>query len=185
MKTSFIKSILLWMCTALLVISFLACNTNNDTYWFEDPPGVFHTNDVERAQNEIPFIILLPTYLPDDIDPFPYIEGPVGGINSENIITQIRVQYHDKSRANYRIFIDESNEEVTMLPNPDAEYAYFSVNGVRLLEHESVSVSFSQDGIENIRGLLYSWNQNGIHYEVCINRYNSGIARRIVESMVT
>jgi hypothetical protein len=45
------------------------CNTASDPdiYWFRDPVGFFHTNDLERAQEEIPFTIILPSYLPENM----------------------------------------------------------------------------------------------------------------------
>ena len=58
-------------CIGLIIILIIlsgCINNSVETYWYTEPSGILHTNDIERAQKEIPFNIILPTYLPDNIN---------------------------------------------------------------------------------------------------------------------
>ena len=69
------------------------CNSQMNLAW-EEFQGRFYTTDLDRAQEEIPFTILLPTYLPDNEQKtiLPSIDGPLAQFQSDNEI-EVNVKY--------------------------------------------------------------------------------------------
>jgi hypothetical protein len=57
--------------SGILLLPPLACIPQ--TYWLSET--YYRTNVLEVAQEQTPFTIVLPTYLPSNLDPAPYIEG--------------------------------------------------------------------------------------------------------------
>ena len=170
----------------LLLTQFLGCRCENEgTFWFTDPPEVFHTNDVERAQKEIPFIIILPTYIPDDIPSYPYmIEGPVRGTYPEDEIGII-VSYIANYVDGPTVYIKELNRVVVVYPPPNSEAIYLDVGGIQILEHKTSILEVSHSsGSENVPGFSYTWNRDEISFDVGVYRFDRDDARRIIESMI-
>jgi len=173
----------------ILLTQLLACRTGSDNtsgrdiYWFTQPPEIFHTNDLERAQKEIPFTIILPEYLPDELDPHPeMIEGPIKGIYPDDE-TSVRLRYSEKDGDKNLVFIEELNWPVIVRP-PDSESTYLDINGIRVLETETESMLFTSSGTEYIPGLRYTWNLGGVHFEVTVDEYGRSEARKIIISMI-
>lgn len=59
----------------------------DESYWLEIN-GRFSTYNLARAQKEIPFPIIIPTYLPDERPqkPLPLIDGPLSKLRDDNEI---------------------------------------------------------------------------------------------------
>src|SRR4030042_6619651 len=53
----------------IAVLSGCKQTTGNKTFWYSSSSGFFSTNVIDRAQQETPYTLLLPKYLPDNIDP--------------------------------------------------------------------------------------------------------------------
>jgi hypothetical protein len=179
-----VKSIAALIGVVLLLTPLLACGseTAHRTYWFTDPPGRFHTNDVERAQEEIPFTIVLPTYLPDGIGPLPYmIEGPVKGTSDEQTV-RLMIRYQDDG-GDHVMFIDEQNssfyEHIVGF-----EGTFLDIAGIQVLEDEMDSPVISSSGMEIHQGLQYKWHLDGVDFDVDIFGYDRDEARKIVTSMI-
>ena len=131
---------LLALATILSLFLFCGCldNTETETIWFEVG---YRTNDVEVAQQETPFNIVLPTYVPDDLDPVPYIEGRSKDYFRDD--WPITILYYkcepDPDDENMRyattpLWIEESNREITALPSGDS--VYLTISGIEVLEEE-------------------------------------------------
>ncbi len=170
-----------------LPLFFSGCNgeeTYWENYWFTDPPEIFHTNDAEQAQGEIPFTLILPKYLPDDVPSIPYmIEGPIRGTCPEDEIL-IRVTYLANYEGGPSIYIDELNSEVTQYPSSESS-TYLNIAGIKVLEEETGAfVIYPSGDDEYEQGLSYSWNRNGVHFDVDVFGCDRDEARRIVESMI-
>ena len=60
----------------VFLMSLVACVKENedDNIWFDEHPS-FVTRELEVAQNEVPFKIILPTYLPENVIIHPQIQG--------------------------------------------------------------------------------------------------------------
>ena len=174
--------------TCLLIAVSISCvqgsntNSNQDIYWFTDPPDVFHTNDLHKAQQEVPFIISLPNYLPNNIGPYPYlIEGPVGA-SAEDIIT-VRIMYQEKGDSDHAIFINEQNTSFNKYLI-DSDGNWFTVAEIKILEIKFDSKKLSSSETLVVSGFRYLWNQNDVDIDVDIFGYDQGEARKIIESMV-
>jgi hypothetical protein len=172
-KLNYITISLIFMLLAASLLSGCNTDTNSDIYWFRDPVGFFHTNDLERAQEEIPFTIILPSYLPEDMGLSTLkIYGPIE-INIGDYYQGIEVQISYIS-GEREIYIYEDNPGQIMHPNPDLEPSYFKINGITVLRQAT--------GIKE--GLSYNWNHEKISYAVRVYRIDDDEAFRIVESMI-
>jgi hypothetical protein len=179
MKNSQIK-LTLPSITAVLVILLLfsSCNSDssNEASWFRDPQGHFHTNDVERAQKEIPFTIILPQYLPEYMDPNLFkIIGPFKDAYLEGI--EIEIEYITGDNL---IYISEQNVRLVMEPNEEMEPVYYNIAGTRVLRQQS----FLYGASETKEGLRFDWNQDGLTFAVSVFSISEEEGLKIVESMV-
>ncbi len=180
MKAARCKSKLLYLGAILLLIFLLGCpqSSGEDYLWVVDQ-GTFHTTDLERAQQEIPFTIIVPEYLPDNLDPYsPYlIEGPVKGSSGTEDI-EIEVSYKAENKP--RIDIIENSENILMLPSPDADPVYLDIAGIQVLQQEDNMYGYNI----NIDGLRFDWNQSGRTFMVRVFEYSQDEGIKIVESMI-
>ena len=177
----------IFLLTSTLIIVFISLLTfllgcpqgsDEDYLWVVNSQGIFRTSDLERAQREIPFTIIVPEYLPDNLDPYsPYlIEGPVkGSSGNENI----RVEVSYKAYGKPEIDIIENSEKFLMLPNPDLDPVYLDIGGVQVLQQEA-----HMYGNPIIEGLHFDWNQSGRTFSVRIFEYSQDEGIKIVESMI-
>jgi hypothetical protein len=164
----------------LLLATFLGCTqgSNEDIFWVVDSQGMFHTSDLERAQQEIPFTITVPTYLPNDLDPdSPYeIGGPLKD-SSQNENIEVWISY--RAGGERIIEIEENSQTIIMLPNPDANPIYLDISGIQVLQQEECLY-----GGTTIEGLRFDWNQGGLTFSVLVFSYSQDEAIKIVESMI-
>ena len=136
----------------LLLLSFSNCGGNllDEAVWFRDKDGLFHTTDVKLAQEEIPFTIILPTFLPSDMgSDYPYvIIGPITNPWFDGV--KIRISYIGEEST---IVITEENNNLVMGPNDELEPVYLDIAGTIVLQQISYSHSISQTK----KGLTYDW----------------------------
>ena len=149
-----------------------------DIFWVVDSQGMFHTSDLERAQQEIPFTIIVPTYLPDNLDPdSPYeIGGPLND-SSENENITVWISY--RAEGEHIIEIEENSETFIMLPTSEFNPIYLDIAGVQVLQQETYLY-----GGTTIEGIRFDWNQGGLTFSVLVFSYSQEEAIKIVESMI-
>jgi hypothetical protein len=171
---------LVFIVLLLLLATFLGCThgSSEDIFWVVDSQGMFHTSNLGRAQQEIPFTIILPTYLPDNLDPdSPYeIIGPVEG-STENENVEVRISYRS---GGYRIIeIFENSQTIIMLPTPELNPIYHDIAGIQVLQQETHLY-----GETITEGLSFNWNQGVFTFSVVVFSYSQDEAIKIVESMI-
>jgi len=138
----------------------------------------------EKLQKEVPFTIVVPTYLPKDISHYPsLILGPGKTPSDENSV-MVGFGYSDRSNTKY-IRINEENREVTFYPSRPSS-VYFDIRGTRILEEPTESFTPSQSPSKGnlLPGFLYGWNHNGVNFKLTIYGYGTDEGRKIVESML-
>jgi hypothetical protein len=167
--------------TGLLVLAtlFLGCGpgTAVQSTWFRDPNGHFNTNDVKLAQKEIPFTIVVPSYVPDILgtDYSFVITGPFENGYYKSV--EVRITYTKDDRY---IFIVEQNNYRVMGPIEELDPVYHDISGTRVLQE--ISGMAGSSGITE--GLGFYWNPDDLTFEVQIFNIPEEDGVKIVESMI-
>ena len=142
----------------------------------------FDTKDLARAQEEIPFAIVLPSYVPgnqgDPATQLPQITGTLRAYQRDNRV-QIEVFYiAELGRDTFGVVrIRAANYPVVPgdpETNPDNQYV--EIAGKTMIKTEG---NF-QEG----PGIIFYFNQGGIYYEVGVYNFPSNDAFKVVESLV-
>jgi len=177
MNRKYIKKVLTLVFGLILVFVFSSCSTNNQIYWFVDANDIFHTDNLELAQKEIPFVLVIPTYIPKVIGNEYYFEirGPIRDLNSQNIDVVIRYGKDD-----YEIDIREQNRAIVMNPNPELEPVYFDIEGVQVLRQ----ITAYHTGAGTTEGLSFNWNSDELTFRIEIYNISEEEGLKIVESMI-
>jgi hypothetical protein len=168
--------------TGIFLIStfFVGClpDISSKTSWIIDQNKHFHTNDVERAQREVPFDIIFPTYLPDGMDPQKptVIDGPTKSLGYREV--EIEIKYIDADR---RIYINEQNVRLTWEPTKELDPVYLDISGIKVLHQKTGMVGSSG----RTEGLGFYWNQGDLTISVDIYSISKEEGIKIIESMVT
>jgi hypothetical protein len=186
------KTKLLLIVEVLLCIALAACSSYDSeqqqgsskpyTVWFTNP-SEYHTNVLSVAQAETPFIIILPSYLPEDISHTPHLGGRAKSEFDDTY--PVTIIYKNQRTDNDLINIDEYNLNITTLPS-SKEISYLRYLDTQVLEQASSGVTFAGDGKTTIPTAFYeySWNRNGLHYDVKVTDHDRDEARKIIESMI-
>jgi hypothetical protein len=166
------------ICILFLFIFFLACNASNGH-------DISQSNDiVKKLQEEVPFKIIVPTYFPGEIDPYPVsFSGPEKLPISENALT-IGLTYK-KERSIESIIIDEANYETIFTPSkPSSVYLDFS--GTKVLEEETqIAIpSKTPSNSQVLSGLFYGWCTEGVNYQVTILGRDKNESLKVIDSMI-
>jgi hypothetical protein len=175
----------------LFTIQISSCrSTENDgnpvtpspyTIWFSNPRE-YHTNVLAIAQAETPFTIILPTYLPEELDPYPDIEGRA---KSEFVdLEPVTITYSRNKSGYLPVSIMEYNMTMITTPSSDYEFEYLLYWDIQVLEKKTKAFSFHDSTAVDVLEFIYKWNQNGLHYIVCIPEFDREEARKIIESMI-
>jgi hypothetical protein len=149
-----------------------------------DGPSGYDTHAIEKLQKEVPFTIVVPTYFPEGIEPYPTAIGFPNTEAGPNEPVSISLTY-ERGTDNY-IFITEGNREMIEIPS-QSSYGYLDIGGIQVLEEMGVPWLNSHQPSSNAsvpHGISYSWNRNGVHFNVYIIGYGQDECRKIVESMI-
>jgi hypothetical protein len=148
-------------------------------YW-EEHDNHFSTTDLARAQEEIPFPIVIPTYSPENTakEIFPDVEGPLKQFQDNNT-TEITIRYALDFGNNVwgGVIIYESNFASSLGDpelNPDLE----------LIEIDGISAIKTKDDFGGGLYAYYSFNSKGIYYNVETHNIPNEESYKIVESMI-
>jgi hypothetical protein len=131
----------------------------------------------QELQNSVPFKIVIPSYLPDDIkNHIPLIQGPWTDTPAPDITT-IHITYQKGGEPVKMIIIDEENSFIEQDLGPEG--TSFIVNGTTIGEGPS-----QMGGSQILNGLIFAWNTSDIHYAVQIYGYQDAESRKIICSMI-
>ena len=164
--------------TALLLIILLCLimGCTPKTFWVEKD-GWFYTNDLARAQDKVPFTIILPSYIPgtEKGQPAQLIEGPL--VQSDNTAeVTIGYEIHVYGPAPSDIRVTETSWQSW---HPERQ-------GLRtsLIDIDDKQVTKTE--IDQPSGLatLFGFNLNDIYFFVEIHNLSPDEAMKIVESII-
>jgi hypothetical protein len=166
----------------LLPMGILGCRPNNNTFnpnsfWVESK-GFFQTNDLKRAQSEIPFKILLPTYLPEKRD-YKNPSRISGSLDREKTSEfSITIQYGNGEK---QITVKQAKTFSIMGANSGMDPAYINISGINVLRQKYTEF---WDLNTQFPALVFDWNQGDYAFTVDIFTYGQDEGVKIVESMI-
>lgn len=173
-----------------LIIAESGCNAVNHTtttqspYW-HDMQDVIITNDMERLQQKLPFTLIIPKYLPQDIriTGAPEFTAYLCLPDTEDVEVQI---FYDgmESDSDRIIKIKESSSPREWGVNTDMEPMYIDFAGIKVLEMRStISIPVNGQLIDESI-LYYQWNNNNVGFDASFIAFTQSECRMIVESMI-
>jgi hypothetical protein len=172
---------ILIVCVGFLTFT-ISCNTEKITptvwtTWFDNPKE-YATNNLDVAQEETPFTIILPSYLPYDLNPIPVIQGRAKSefLNQE----PITINYY--KNGGQIITILEYNMVMETVRENDSTLLVFG--NIEVLEMTTSRVSVIDKKYITEPGYVYNWNKGGVHYNLHIFEFARDEGRKIVESMI-
>lgn len=151
--------------------------------------GRFYTQDINKAQKEIPFQIVVPSYLPANLPTLPDIVGvsqqTVSGSPGEGRSTLgLRYGAGNKNMEGL-IEIHEWDFPVVPLdPNLNEGYVTILIREIEVVQVEHIKTQLASDGTIDHPGFVFSWNQNSVYFEARIYHYDYDEAVKIVASMI-
>ncbi len=181
MKKLIIKCILISLVLTFTLTPLLGCekDSKNDLYWFRDTNGFFHTNDLKKAQEEIPFTIVLPSYLPEGMGlKILQIYGP-REIKTGDILEGIEVHI-DYILKEKMILIYENNTGEVVNPTFSLEPKYLDIYGINVLIQKSKIDSTGTDE----ESIYFDWNQGNLTFDMHIFSISEDEGIKIVESII-
>lgn len=177
--------------TVILVVASLVCcdSESEEPLWQIDEYGRFYTQDFSRAQEEVPFQIIAPSYLPQNISTPPNIVGPMEGthwtLDEEGELTVILEYNAGENSTKGLITIYEYNYPVVP-PDPqlNEDYKAFNIGDTEVVICEHNNGILTPDGIIEHPGFLFMWNKDNLYFEVGIYHYDHDEAVKVIESMI-
>ncbi len=176
---------------ACLLVSVLSCaSPQSEMFWLREDVR-FLTRDLEVAQEHVPFAIVVPTYMPDDIRTQYWIEGYLmhadplmQGLSPPNAVKVILAYQKPGCEFNSAIELIEMNYPVH-LPDPisNPEYSELIIGGCRVLVCEHAWHSTIQ---ERETGTVFHfwWPQGDITFHLNVNCHSRDEAIKIVQSII-
>lgn len=183
-KVLYSSSLLLGL--LILILVAFSCDDDNltdtDYIWYVDNNGKFYTTDIERAQKEVNFKIIVPSYLPDGMVDAPLVKGPQGAQSPDNKV-ELKIEYHQSKGSSAKsIYITELNYSV--FP-PESGCKATEIGGLQCVEGEADMASYLPDGGQiPIHGTAFWCNKNGIYLEIAVYGYDRSEAVKVVESII-
>jgi len=140
------------------------------------------TQDVDEVQQNIPFEIVLPTYLPGNMESPPWISGPVGN-NSDGDYLVLLNYISAEPDADYTasMMIRESNEPGNIDFGQEG-YGYDVIDGVEV-KWSSAPLP-DKNKASDIRFCQFFWNQGNTGFMVSIYGFPQSEATKVVASMI-
>jgi hypothetical protein len=153
--------------------------TSNQTLYWIELQGRFNTKDLDRAQKEIPFKIILPSYLPNNQQNYnlPDIEGPLSVSQDNNIEVYVRYVVDCGNNLQGLLKISEINYELTLgNPESDPDLEAIKINNMTVIK--------TKDDWSSGMTYYYSFNSNDIYYIVVTHDIPVEETNKVVESII-
>ena len=175
------------------LIQLSACVTSSkisptpNTYW-EGSGDLIETNDVVRLQKELPFIIILPEYLPDKTESYRFSMSYHKHGDYINILSI----YYESLKYAREITIGEGPPldgnprplPPGLLAKMHPDYTAIEIASTEVLESKGYGTVLRNTQNIEVPTFYYIWEQNGLHFSSKILGYNQAEDRKIVESMI-
>ena len=141
------------------------------------------TQNVDEAQQNVPVQIVLPSYLPGNMESPPWISGPVGN-NSDGEFCQVSLYYMSaEPGADYTAFI--SIQETNQPGNIDFGQEGFGHDLIDGVEVKWSSAPLpDKNKSSDIRFCQFFWNQGNTGFMVTIYGFPQSEATKVVTSMI-
>lgn len=169
----------------ILNLLLFSCNPSSPTmdtnlYWIEYQ-GRFYTQDIVRAQEIMPFQILLPKYIPNEGQrmSLPLIDGPLK--DSQNFDNTVTVN------IKYAINIGNDISAIVIITETNSYYDIGDPNTDPYLEEViilGISVVKTKDEWSPNRDTYYSFNSKGIYYVIEMHNLPDDESYKIIESII-
>ena len=142
--------------------------------WIEDN-GMFFTTDSTRAQDEIPFDILLPDYILDEGNqaPLPSIRGPLKEFQTSGEVS-IQIEY----------IVDLGLENSGLVIITESEHPIEPADSDMIMEIKGKSVVQWDGNFSLGPGFFFFFEDSGIYFVVELYYISYEEAIEIVESMI-
>jgi hypothetical protein len=164
-KLNPVAAIILSICSIGLLT---ACGSNIDIQ------GNIHTSDLNEAQKRVPFQIIIPTYLPADVDNKPEIIVPASATQNE---TKVEIIYNGKNNTVIQIF--QSNVLYSQLdPSLNPQITVLNVDNVEVHAEPANML------VPNLSGFNFNWNQGNKHYQVVIFGFVFVEGTNVIKSII-
>jgi hypothetical protein len=161
---------------SVIVPSCRSTQVETSIYWYDTGYQIV-TNDISRLQKEVPFTIILPTYIPgnntqSELPELTWIPEPA----SRNGV-ELKIWY------NLRMFFREE------LPirghiNEDLEPLYLNIKGIQVLQMKGTTGIPTDDEYVFEPTLYYHWNANDVDFSATFISLDASEAVKVVESMI-
>ena len=166
----------------VVLVSIYSCNTSSsqeirsqEIPWVEGN-GQFIIKDISRAQNEIPFTLILPHYLEKLNSIYPDIHGPLREYQTDKVKIEISYAVNLEENINHIIFITEYNYPVYPSdPNLNDHIEYAEINGSEIVKT-----------VDNLSPPTFHFVQDEIYVFVELLNFPFPVeeAIKIIESMI-
>ena len=167
--------------SCLLALSFLvsACGPNApQKYWRTDAAGIFYTNQLDKAQAELPFKISQPSYVPKDINlPQLQLEGALKS-STHQLKSDVTLRYYPEGKQKETITLYENNYSD---PGPDPQ-TRLNINGTTVVESRFYETVVGPP--YGVFSLIFEWKKDGVYYNLKAYQYIQDEAIKIVQSMI-
>jgi hypothetical protein len=168
-KKYFLTFILVFVLCAAL---FVGCGSQQANF----------SAQVANAQQNVPFKIMIPTYLPPDMKSHSLsISPPDKGRFSEDS-TLIGIRFFQQGSPVSIIIYEENAFATAAYGGIPLEDPYLYINGIQVLEQKGTS--FVPDYGRTVESTNYDWNQDDITITMRITGIDNEECRKIVESMI-
>ena len=151
----------------IILLGIFGCQLNNGMFWTHNSKtGAFQTNDIGRAQKEIDFPLIFPTYVPQQLFTPPTVRGQVRGTQGNG---EVEIVYNGQGMT---LSIDEYSTNTTF---------YLAYPEQVVLNETEVQRSIQENNTTVITS--YTWKQIGLSIKVEAHGITLGETEQIVISM--
>jgi hypothetical protein len=154
----------------LAIVTLTSCSESR-------PESTLHPETLAEYQAKVNFPVVLPLYLPKNcVYSNIGVQSPPYGLNNECF----SIGYYDYSKG-YNVHIFEAGEFKEIKPT-FSKYSYLDFSTIQVLEQQ---VIFAPSGnYHPPQTFKYSWNDNGIFFEVTIEGYEQNERHNVVRSLI-
>jgi hypothetical protein len=154
----------------------ISVNPTNGKLLYDDGSGGVQTNDLETLQNIVPYHIVIPDYLPEEVRTSPVMYIKSVGMNSKNDV-DVQFSYWNSPKS---VQIEEDNYSSNHVLDTQNGESIQMIDGIEVLQ---IPLQNFVAGVK-VEVNSFLWNKNGVSYSVDVWDYSVDEGLKIVESMI-